>query len=136
MAAAALPSGLIDTDILIDAQRGVKPAIAFLSAQRSIAPRKRNRVSVITAMELIAGCHDKREMEIVKQFLGTVRIMTVDDRTSRIALDLVERHSLGDGMEIPDALIAATALRYGWPLYTRNLRHYRSLEGLTSIAPY
>ena len=52
---------LIDTDILIDVGRDVQDAIDYLKrieAQSSIG------ISVITELELIVGCRNKRELRI------------------------------------------------------------------------
>ena len=52
MASASLAVGLIDTDILIDAERGHPDAIAFVTAQQAASGV---RVSAMSAMELIVG---------------------------------------------------------------------------------
>jgi predicted nucleic acid-binding protein len=87
-------------------------------------------------MELVIGGRNPGELGIIRKFLDLFRILTIDDRVSRFAMSFVEQYSMSYGMEIPDALIAATAVRYGWPLYTRNLRHYRMIQGLMPIGPY
>ena len=57
---------LIDTDILIDVGRDVQDAIDYLKrieAQSSIG------ISVITELELIVGCRNKRELTELRGFL-------------------------------------------------------------------
>ena len=57
-------AGLTDTDILIDDTRGMADASTFLTAQRT-APGL--QVSVISAMELVAGCSNKTDLTQVQQ---------------------------------------------------------------------
>jgi len=42
----------------------------------------------------------------------------------------MEQHALKDGLELADALLAATAVEYALPLSTGNVKHYRSLAGV------
>ena len=58
-----------------------------------------------------------------------------DVLTSARAAALLRRYRLSHGLQIADALIAATALCIGCPLLTNNQRDYRFIEGLT-LAPY
>lgn len=48
----------------------------------------------------------------------------------------MDSYFLSHGLLIPDALIAATAVEEGLTLFTRNLRHFQMIPGLTAIAPY
>jgi predicted nucleic acid-binding protein len=48
----------------------------------------------------------------------------------------MQTFTLSHGLEIPDALIAATALELSLPLYTLNDRHFRMIPGLTVLRPY
>ena len=61
---------LVDTDILIDLLRGKEGAHRLLASQ--LAPWA---VSQVTAMELIVGARDKREMALIDQFLMNCTII-------------------------------------------------------------
>lgn len=50
---------LIDTNILIDVSRGFEPTIELFEA---ITSTYEPMVSVVTCMELIVGCRDKRRL--------------------------------------------------------------------------
>ena len=50
---------IVDTDILIDAGRGIDQAVACL---KQIQDQRGLAVSVITQLELIVGCRSKREL--------------------------------------------------------------------------
>jgi hypothetical protein len=123
---------LIDTDILIDAGHGIAEAINCLKQQEQ---KSTLAVSVITQMELMVGCRDKREFQKLEKFLRRFQVIKLDDQASNIAVDLIQRYRLSHGLLIPDALIAATALAYGIPLLTKNQRDYRFISGL-QLLPY
>jgi predicted nucleic acid-binding protein len=133
VAAPSNPAGLIDSDILIDAIRGYPPAIAFLATQHAAGNAQ---ISIISGMELVAGCRDAVELRQVQQFLQRLTVLQLGAVASQSAYSLMTILFLSDGLLIPDALIAATALEHDLPLYTRNVRHFRSVPGLTIIQPY
>ena len=133
MAATTEATGLTDTDILIDAARGVAEAIAFLAAQRAAAGIN---VSIVSAMELVAGCRNKIELTQTQQFLQPVHVLPIGANTSQTAYQLMESFFLSHGLLIPDALIAATALEHGLTLHTKNTRHFQMIPALTVLRPY
>jgi len=118
------PAVLIDTDILIDAGRGIQQALDCLDnyeAQGTLA------ISVITELELIVGCQNKRELE---KFLRRFEIKMLNGQASNITVDLIKQYRLSHGLLIPDALIAATAITFQLPLLTKNQRDFRFIRGL------
>lgn len=133
LATAGHPAGLIDTDILIDAERGLADAVTFLAAQHAVAGV---RISIVSAMELITGCRNSAELAKVRQFLQSVTILPIDVAISQAAFGMVESFNLSHGSRIPDALIAATALISGLPLYTKNVRHFQMIAPSSIIRPY
>jgi len=54
----------------------------------------------------------------------------VTDSISATAMFLVEQYHFGHLLELADALIAATALGRGLPLFTGNARHYQLVKNL------
>ena len=50
-------------------------------------------------------------------------------------MTLLESYALSHRLSVPDALIAATALRHNLKLYTFNLKDFRYIEGLTLYTP-
>lgn len=133
MVAATPSAGLIDTDILIDAARGVQAASLFLNDQQLASGV---RLSLISAMELIAGCRNRAELVIVQQALQQMILLPVSATASETAYHLMESFFLGHSLVIPDALIAATALEHGLALYTKNVKHFQMIPGLVVIRPY
>lgn len=57
---------LVDTDILIDAGRGVPEAVACL---KDIKASSTLAISIVTQMELIVGCRNKSELQKLDKFL-------------------------------------------------------------------
>jgi len=126
-------AGLIDTDILVDAARALPEAMAFLTKQQAAGAM---RISIISAMELVAGCRNAKELTEVQQFLQQVAVLPVSTSASQDAYHLMESFFLSHGLLIPDALIAATALEHGLRLYTKNVRHFQMIPALTVVRPY
>jgi predicted nucleic acid-binding protein len=113
---------LIDTDILIDyLNTGLLGAI-FEGRGFEVY------YSVVTKKELLSkpGLKDA-ERQAILFTLRRHRIIPLDDRIAGTYSDLRRRHP---SLEKEDALIAATALVKKLPLVTRNLKHYKSIEGL------
>lgn len=79
MATAGHAAGLTDTDILIDAARGVADAGVFLAGQQAAGGIK---VSIISAMELVAGCKNATDLTEVRRFLAGVSVVPVAEPTA------------------------------------------------------
>ncbi|MCD6290207.1 MAG: type II toxin-antitoxin system VapC family toxin [Anaerolineae bacterium] len=123
---------LVDTDILIDVARGIEVAIAQLTNWES---EQRVGISVITYMELLVGCRNKREQRAVERFIKRFELIAVDAEIGETAIQLLEKYRLSHGLLIADALIAATAIVRGIPLVSKNQRDYRFIEEL-ELWPY
>ena len=117
---------LIDTDVLIWYMRGNQKAFKAVEALDGF------RISMVTYIELVQGLRNKVEMNTLKNFLQakSIPIQHVTDGISATAMFLVEQHHFGHSLELVDALIAATALDHGLPLFTANARHYQPVKNL------
>jgi len=123
---------VVDTDILVDAGRGVGEAVSCL---QQIEQRAALALSVISQMELMIGCQSKAELRSLDRFLLRFQLIKLSEQISDTALDLLRRYRLSHGLLIPDALIAATALSLSVAFVTKNQRDYRFIAGL-SLLPY
>ena len=132
MATAIYIKGVIDSNILIDAMNGVAAAVSFLIEQQETEVQ----ISIVSAMELIAGCRNKNEMGELQRFLQKCTFLPITATSSQIAYQLMESFYLSHGLVLPDALIAATALEHDLTLYTRNTRHFRMIPQLKVSQPY
>jgi predicted nucleic acid-binding protein len=116
---------IFDTDVLIWYFRGNEQAKKSLK-NNEIA------VSAITWMELIQGVRNKKELNTLNKFLVVkdISIYYVNEAINMHAIHLLEEYNLSDGVELADALIAATALHHGEELVTANVKHYRYFSNL------
>ncbi len=122
---------LVDTDILIDAGRGVAEALTALTRLRPTILA----VSHVTAMELLVGCRNQAEWRATEQFLRQFQIVRLDAAISDQAFDLLRQYRLSHGLLIADLLIAASALVLNEPLISKNRRDFRFIAGL-QLLPY
>jgi predicted nucleic acid-binding protein len=119
---------LVDTDILIDYLRGMPPAMDFLEASGADL-----NLSVVNVAELHAGVRD-HEREAVNALLECFKIIPLDKeiavRGGLLRRDFGKSH----GVELADALIAATVESLGCTLATLNRKHYPMLSSV--MVPY
>ena len=121
---------IVDTDILIDAGRGLGEAVACL---QGIESGSNLAARVVTQMELFVGCRDKTELQEVENFLRRFHLLKLTEDISDTAADLLRRYRLSHGLLIADALIAATALVSDAPLISKNQRDYRFIADLNLL---
>ena len=118
---------IVDTDILIDAGRGIGEAVACL---QDIERNSSLAASIVTQMELIIGCRNKAELSEVEKFLRRFQILKITEPVSDVAVDLLRQFRLSHGLLIADALLAATALVHHAPFISKNQRDYRFIANL------
>ena len=70
MATAINTDGVIDSNILIDAMNGIVDAVAFLAEQQVTGIQ----ISIVSAMELIAGCRNKTEMTELLRMIPQLKV--------------------------------------------------------------
>ena len=120
---------IFDTNIIIELFKGNTKTIEILqSIEEEIFS-----VSVITAMELYYGALNKRELNKIKKFLENFELLIINEEISKVALSLIEKYSKSHGLDIPDALIAATAIYYNALLLTYNKRDFEYIKDLKLI---
>lgn len=121
---------LIDTDVLIWLARG------NATAQNAIAKLQDWSISAVTYMELVQGCRNKAELKALqKAFQSDDRtVLPIETDISQRASHLVEQLALAHGLQMADALIAATALEHGLPLLTGNAKHFKAVPHLDVLA--
>jgi predicted nucleic acid-binding protein len=121
-----------DTDILIDILRAHPPALAWLKSLGN----ERIVISGFVCAELVQGCRTRAEQEKVLTFLSHYEVAWPDAATCERGLTLFAKHGLSRGLGFLDALIAQAALDQAIPLHTFNAKHYGSVSGLKTVAPY
>ena len=111
---------LLDTNVLIEILKNDRATIERVAA---LSPPL--VISSITAMELFFGARNKEETRMLERFIERFRLAHVETPVSLAALKLVRRYAKSHALDIPDALIAATALHHKLPLFTYNVRDFR-----------
>ena len=118
---------IFDTDIFIFAERGDK------KAQEAILGEKDLKISVVSRMELVQGCRNKKELADLENFLQTIKchVIHCSNEISITADVLTRQYALSNNLSLGDAFIAATALHHQETLYTANYKDFRFIDGLT-----
>ena len=79
---------------------------------------------------LYFGALNKRELNKIKKYLKALNIVHFDNNVSELAVSMIESYSKSHGLQIPDAIIAATALSFEMKLFTLNLKDFKYIDGL------
>lgn len=118
---------LVDTSVLIDYLRGHQGAADLLEQERAAAPL---HASEMTRLEILAGMRTAEE-DATRSLLSTLVWHPVDAEVAE------EAGSLGRSwlpshhtIDSADLTIAATAIRIGARLLTRNVRHFPMFAAL------
>jgi predicted nucleic acid-binding protein len=121
---------LIDSNVLIDVSRGKPAAIKFLDGLQEPWA-----LSQVTAMELIVGARDKREVAPIDDFLAANSVIPLSDSIGMRAYQLLKTYAKSHGLHVFDSLIAATAIEKTLTLVTLSRKHYQMIEGLLVEVP-
>lgn len=125
---------LLDSDVLIDVLRKDALAGMLLTTLASAGPLA---ISIVSRMETIRGCRNFEVQQQAEKLLRRFQVIALDGDISRRADELVSRYYLAYNLEIPDALIAATAIVYELPLLSKNQKDFRFLkEAGLQLLPY
>jgi predicted nucleic acid-binding protein len=110
---------LLDTSVLVPILRKDKAALAWLEA--SI---ENPRMSVVSLSELYLGIRRQREERDLVELERLVPPLAIDRDIAVRAGVFVRHYGPSHAVEIPDALIAATAEHHGLKLATLNVKHF------------
>ena len=122
---------MFDSDVLIWCLRGDPVAGHVVNAELHRA------TSIVSVIELLHGSKSAAQLRTARDFVRKLemRLLPVNEAISYRAVALIEKHAPGDGLQLADALIAATALEYDETLVTGNVRHFRAIRGM-QIKPF
>ncbi|MBV9469637.1 MAG: hypothetical protein JOZ57_10385, partial [Abitibacteriaceae bacterium] len=132
--ASALPSGspvLVHTDVCIALATGAAPAVRFFEQ-----PPVEIRLATASYLTLLGGAQNEEQLQRIRRFVQPYAVLSLGPMASSRSVELLLAHTLADGLEPLDALIAATALAHEIPLVTQHLRPFRNIQGLTICLPY
>jgi tRNA(fMet)-specific endonuclease VapC len=128
---------LIDTDLLVDLERGDTTA----DVERMLGDEDR-AISVITVSELLHGVHRAqgairaRRRAFVEHVLAGIQAIPITESVARVHADIwADLSSRGQPIGAHDLWIAATALAHDLGVATRNAAHFTRVQGLRVVAP-
>jgi tRNA(fMet)-specific endonuclease VapC len=127
---------LIDTDMLVDLERGVaNPEV------ESVIGDEDRAISVITVSELLHGVHRAtgarrtRRGAFVEYLLAELHAIPITATVARVHADVwAQLARRGELIGAHDLWIAATALAHGLAVATGNADEFRRIPGLRVIA--
>jgi predicted nucleic acid-binding protein len=117
---------LVDTDVLIWHLRGNPQAARWLDRLQPLT------ISSVSYLEVLQGMRNKSELVAVQKMLHQRKadVRPITEAITRRATVLMETMTLSHGLQMGDALIAATALEHGLPVLTGNVKHFAAIPGL------
>jgi len=118
---------ILDTNILIEILKNNQKTI------REVERFDIHYISEITKMELYYGALNKKELEKLKSFISLFEILPLNTNISNRASDLIYKYSKSHNLDIPDGLIAATALECRYKLFTYNLKDFRYIDDIDLV---
>lgn len=112
---------LLDSDVIIAWLRGYEP---FTERIPELMEKGNALVwTPVSVAEIYAGVRRGEENQIENLFL-VLEILPVSAEIGRKAGSYLHVYAKSHGVELGDALIAATSYMHGMPLWTLNRKHY------------
>lgn len=122
---------ICDTNIIIELLKGRPPVAGIL---RTVG-LPNLAISTVTKAELIFGALNKNDLAFIQKGIKLLQAFPINEAIGETAIHLMESYSLSNRLSLPDALIAATALHQGLPLFTLNKKDFRYIPDLTLYEP-
>ena len=122
---------LVDTDVLIDIQRGHSPAQAWFAGLSELPG-----VPGFVVMELEQDARNAREVRQAFKLVAPLQVVWPTETDCTRALSDFATHNLSHGLGLLDSPIAACAVGRSVTLYTFNVKHYAVVPGLVVVQPY
>jgi predicted nucleic acid-binding protein len=122
---------LLDTDVLIDIQRGHAPAISWFASLAEVPS-----IPGFVVMELIQDAQNMQQVRKALQLVAPLSVVWATEADCARALSDFTTYHLSNSLGLLDALIAACAVGCGATLCTFNVKHYRVVPGLVIAQPY
>jgi len=117
---------LCDTNIIIHLLNQHQPTIRAVN----LIGRQNLALPAVVVMELYRGMGNKSELDQMRKRLGFYDVIHLSEAISAQAIFLLEQFRLSYNLQIPDALIGATALVTGIPLFTYNTKDFGFMPGI------
>lgn len=112
---------LLDSDVIIAWLRGSDPFGEIIP--ELLGRGEMLAWTVVSVAEILSGVREKEESQVEDLFV-VLETLSLSAQIGRKAGQYLKSYSKSHGLELGDALIAATAHSNGMPLWTLNKRHY------------
>ena len=114
---------LVDTDVLIWHLLGYPQATRGLDELGALT------LSAVGYLEELQGMRNKAELAAVQKMLlrRAATLLPISEAVTRRAIEFMESLTLSQGLQMGNALIAATALDRGLPVLTANVKHFSAV---------
>lgn len=119
---------VVDTDVLIDIQRGNPAALAWFGALTELPA-----IPGFVVMELIQDAKNTQQVRQVLKLVAPLPVIWPTDADCQRALTDFTKYHLSHRLGLLDSLIAACALGSAAILCTFNIKHYRVVPGLQTL---
>lgn len=119
---------LIDTNIFIEIFRNKDKTLQALIDNFDEAC-----INTIIYLEPVRGEPDKKRYAAMESYLSQYRLLHLTPAICQTSIDLMRQFKLSNGLDFPDALIAATCLENDLFLFTKNQKHFRFIPNLKII---
>jgi predicted nucleic acid-binding protein len=116
---------LCDSNVIIDLINGRQKTIDDVRQIKGCIA-----ISIITEYEIIAGAIDLVMQKRFEKLLCNYTIISLDNNISQLGISLYKKYKLSHGLDMPDSLIAATAIELGIPLFTYNIKDFHYISGI------
>lgn len=119
---------LLDTNILIEILKGNQQTIEKVQNLDSVLA-----ISSISVMELYYAALNKTEVNKLEKFVSLFNIIQLDESISVQAIKLVKTYAKSHHLDIPDSLIASTALINKYKLFTYNIKDFKYIKNIALL---
>ncbi len=122
---------MVDSDVLIDIQRGHPPAVAWFAGLTELPS-----VCGLVVMELIQDAQNTNHLVDALKLIAPLCIYWPPEADQAIALSHLQAFRLSHSLGLLDALIEACAIGRGATICTFNTKHFSVVPGVTLDQPY
>jgi len=122
---------LLDTDVLVDVQRGHPPALAWFAGLVELPA-----VPGLVVMEMIQDAGNAQQVRQALRLTSPLPIVWPTQVDCDRALSDFTAYHLSHRLGLLDSLIAACAIGLSATLCTFNVKHFQVVPGLMMDQPY
>ncbi|MCU0422816.1 MAG: type II toxin-antitoxin system VapC family toxin [Bacteroidia bacterium] len=121
---------LLDSGIILDylSDKLPKQSVGLIDEAINLIPN----ISVITKIELLSLNIPDEYQQVITGFLGDAIVLDLSVNVVKNTVAISKTHH----MSMNEAIIAATAITYGYTLLSSNMKIYENIRGLKVLNPH